>query len=169
MNSIVLSLVFLISTIGFSQSNFDIPEVKSSIPQSETLYELIDQYHALQQLHWNTKGPHFLSLHELTEEFYTELAVQIDKVAERKLALGYPADGNPKNVSEKSNLKSYNSEFSKDYKSVEIIVSRYLELSKRLADRIKFSSGKDLATQDVFIGLKYTIDHHLFLIRSFSY
>lgn len=178
--TVFICLLFISTTIH-AQSNFEFENVKSNVPQTEevrnsssdllqqTLYELIDQYHALQQMHWNTKGPHFISIHELTEEFYTELAGQVDIVAERKLALGQSADGNPKNVSEKSGLKAYSSEYSKDHESVKFLIRRYVTLSKRLGERIQNTSEKDLVTQDIFIGLRGVIDHHLFLLRSLSY
>lgn len=38
--------------------------------------------------HWNIKGDQFFTLHEEFESIYTELADQIDEVAERILTLG---------------------------------------------------------------------------------
>lgn len=43
--------------------------------------------------HWNVTGEHFLSLHEMFEQQYTELAEAIDEIAERIRALGYRAPG----------------------------------------------------------------------------
>ena len=175
----LIALVFTTSLAG--QSNFDLENINDQIPQSEevrntssdllqaSLYELIDQYHALQQMHWNTRGQHFISIHELTQEFYTELAGQIDIVAERKLALGKAADGNPERVSKQSDLTPYSKDYTKDYKSVSFLIDRYTTMSNRLGERIKNTPENDLVTQDVFIGLRSTIDHHLFLLRSFSY
>ncbi|MBN8412003.1 DNA starvation/stationary phase protection protein [Halomonas denitrificans] len=39
--------------------------------------------------HWNVKGPNFFELHEKFEEFYTDLLVKVDEVAERILTLGH--------------------------------------------------------------------------------
>ncbi len=41
--------------------------------------------------HWNVSGPHFRSLHLMFEEHYMELRDAVDVIAERILALGYPA------------------------------------------------------------------------------
>jgi starvation-inducible DNA-binding protein len=44
----------------------------------------------VQGVHWNIVGPHFYSLHKLTEELYTELFKTGDEIAERIRALGQP-------------------------------------------------------------------------------
>ena len=177
----VLFILLLFVSPIHAQSNFEFEDVKTNVPQTEevrksssellqkSLYELIDQYHALQQMHWNTRGPHFISIHELTEEFYTELEAQVDVIAERKLALGYPADGNPEQVSIHSGLENYTGDYSKDYESTQFLITRYSELSERLGERIEASGENDIVTQDVLIGLRSTIDHHLYLLSSFSY
>ncbi len=44
-----------------------------------------------QGYHWNVVGPLFHSIHQLTEEHYTNLFAAVDKLGERIRALGYPA------------------------------------------------------------------------------
>ena len=48
-------------------------------------------YGKTQGLHWNVTGPLFVSVHELTEQHYRDLAEAIDDIAERIRALGAPA------------------------------------------------------------------------------
>ncbi len=43
--------------------------------------------------HWNVTGPLFQTLHFMFEQQYTELAVAVDRIAERIRTLGYPAPG----------------------------------------------------------------------------
>ena len=45
-------------------------------------------YHKTQDLHWNVEGPLFISVHNLTESQYSDLAAAIDDLAERVRALG---------------------------------------------------------------------------------
>ena len=45
-------------------------------------------YHNVRGFHWNVQGPNFFELHLKFEEFYTDLQVKIDEVAERILTLG---------------------------------------------------------------------------------
>ena len=42
----------------------------------------------LQNYHWNVNGKGFFITHEKLEEYYNEIRVQIDEIAEHKLALG---------------------------------------------------------------------------------
>ncbi len=53
-------------------------------------YTLYLQTH---NFHWNVKGPRFHDLHVMFEEHYTELAIAVDEIAERILALGVAAPG----------------------------------------------------------------------------
>ncbi len=41
--------------------------------------------------HWNVSGPMFRTLHLMFEEHYMDLREAVDEIAERMLALGYPA------------------------------------------------------------------------------
>lgn len=50
-------------------------------------------YIKLRNYHWNVEGMYFQSLHALFEEQYTELAEQIDDIAERIRSLGHYAPG----------------------------------------------------------------------------
>ncbi len=45
-------------------------------------------YIATRNYHWNLNSPHFSELHAFFEEQYTELAVQIDEIAERIRMIG---------------------------------------------------------------------------------
>lgn len=52
------------------------------------LADLNVMYTKLHNLHWYVSGPHFFTLHEKYEEFYTTFAEAIDVVAERILSIG---------------------------------------------------------------------------------
>ncbi|APE30569.1 DNA starvation/stationary phase protection protein [Halomonas aestuarii] len=60
---------------------------------AEKLNELLANYQILYMnvrgYHWNVKGRQFFQLHEKFEEFYTDLLVKVDEVAERILTLGH--------------------------------------------------------------------------------
>ena len=49
-------------------------------------------YVKIHNYHWYVKGPNFFTLHVKFEEFYNEVTVQMDEIAERILTLkGSPA------------------------------------------------------------------------------
>ncbi len=55
--------------------------------------------------HWNVTGPMFVSLHQLFEQQYTELAMAIDEIAERIRSLGFFAPGSFKQFIELTSVK----------------------------------------------------------------
>jgi starvation-inducible DNA-binding protein len=60
---------------------------------SEQLNVLLSNYQLfymnVRGYHWNVKGPNFFELHDKFEEFYTDLLIKIDEVAERIQTLGH--------------------------------------------------------------------------------
>lgn len=50
-------------------------------------------YHKMRNFHWNLVGPSFVEVHEFIEKLYTQLASDIDEVAERIQQLGHTAAG----------------------------------------------------------------------------
>jgi len=57
------------------------------------LAETVQLYMLTQNVHWNVVGPLFQSVHTITEEQYTELALAVDEIAERIRTLGSKAPG----------------------------------------------------------------------------
>lgn len=57
------------------------------------LAETVQLYMLTQNVHWNVVGSLFQSVHTLTEQQYTELALAVDDVAERIRTLGSKAPG----------------------------------------------------------------------------
>ncbi len=64
-----------------------IEALNQALADSYTLYLKTQNYH------WNVTGPHFVTLHELFETHYTDLATAIDEIAERIRTLGAEAPG----------------------------------------------------------------------------
>lgn len=62
-------------------------QLSALLADTYTLYVKTHGYH------WNVSGPMFRSLHLMFEEQYTELQEAVDVIAERILALGFPAPG----------------------------------------------------------------------------
>ncbi|WP_339823102.1 DNA starvation/stationary phase protection protein [Sulfitobacter dubius] len=58
-------------------------------------YRLVMKSHLY---HWNVTGPHFLTVHELTETQYTDMFAAADQLAERIRALGKLAVINPSDL-----------------------------------------------------------------------
>ena len=71
---------------------------------SRVLADTYTLYLKTQNFHWNVTGPMFVTLHQLTETQYTELALAVDEVAERIRALGVTAPGSWSQFSALSSL-----------------------------------------------------------------
>ena len=67
--------------------NTVIDQLEHLLASSYTLYLKTHNFH------WNVTGPMFTTLHTLFETQYTELALEVDEIAERIRALGAPAPG----------------------------------------------------------------------------
>ena len=58
----------------------------------------------LQNYHWNDQGKGFFITHEKLEEYYDEIRVQIDEIAEHILSLGYQPLGTMQDFVKNSEL-----------------------------------------------------------------
>ena len=64
----------------------------------------------LQNYHWNVQGKGFFISHEKLEEYYDEIRVQIDEIAEHILALGYQPLGTMQDFIKNSQLQEAKNE-----------------------------------------------------------
>ncbi len=133
-----------------------------------TLYELIAQYHAVQQAHWNVQGPLFYSLHDLLGEMYHELLPLIDMTAERMRALNAAADGRPALVARTANLGHFPDGTLTDKQVLDLLTKRYKALSDHLGEQVKTTGQSDVSSQDLLIDVKRTIELHLWKLRAFQ-
>ena len=72
-------------------SNEDRQEIASGL--SKLLADSYTLYLKTHNFHWNVEGPQFNTLHLMFEQYYTELALAVDEIAERIRALGVKAPG----------------------------------------------------------------------------
>lgn len=65
-------------------------------------YRIIFKTHAY---HWNVTGPHFFSIHKLTEEQYEQMFAAADEIAERIRALGLLAPHRMSDIVSRSHVE----------------------------------------------------------------
>ena len=104
----------------------------------------------LQNYHWNVQGKGFFITHEKLEEYYDEIRVQIDEIAEHILALGYEPLGTMQDFIKNSKIQEAKNE---RIKSLEIIknVIQDLRTLRDKASQIKeeAENQKDYATSSL--------------------
>lgn len=90
----------------------------------------------LQNYHWNVNGKGFFITHEKLEEYYNEIRVQIDEIAEHILALGYQPLGTMQDFMKNSEIQEAKNE---KIKSIPIIKNliQDLEILKQKSVKIK--------------------------------
>ena len=71
------------------------------------LADAIDLQTQSKQAHWNVKGPHFISLHELFDKVNQDVEDYVDLIAERIVQLGGVAEGTVGVVADRSTLVDY--------------------------------------------------------------
>ena len=101
----------------------------------------------LQNYHWNVNGKGFFITHEKLEEYYDEIRVEIDEIAEHILSLGYQPLGTMQDFMKNSAIQEAKNE---KIKSIPIIknVIQDLNTLKQKAVTIKEEAEKqyDYAT-----------------------
>jgi DNA-binding ferritin-like protein len=88
----------------------DLPPVtRASVIEllNERLADVIDLELQAKQAHWNSKGPHFVGLHELFDRVALQAREYADELAERAVALGGVARGTIEEIAGQSTLPAY--------------------------------------------------------------
>ena len=124
-------------------------------------------YTKLHNFHWYVKGPNFFSLHEKFEELYNEASQYVDDLAERILAIG----GNPVGTLKESLDISIVDEAGKNYSAeqmVEAFSKDLTNISEQLVKSIEVAgeAGDDVS-EDMFIGMKNSVDKHNWMFKSY--
>ena len=65
-------------------------------------------YLKTQNYHWNVSGGNFITLHDLFETLYQDLAIAVDDIAERIRTLGHKAPASFRQFSEITNIITIN-------------------------------------------------------------
>ncbi|MBY9081307.1 DNA starvation/stationary phase protection protein [Paenibacillus sp. HN-1] len=121
----------------------------------------------LHHYHWFVSGPQFFTLHEKFEEFYNEAAGYVDELAERLLAIGGKPAATMKEYLALSSLQeATGGESAKDM--VAALVKDFgvlVEESKALIGLAEESG--DQPTADLLIGIRSTLEKHVWMLTAF--
>jgi starvation-inducible DNA-binding protein len=131
------------------------------------LTDSIDLYNATRQAHWNVKGPSFGSLHTLFETFYTQLATDIDDVAERIVQLGGTANGTTQTVAEGARATAYPTRLTAGMDHVEALLERYAGLAKTVREGIDTADeAGDANTADLLTNVSQNLDKAVWMLEA---
>ncbi|KQY83864.1 MULTISPECIES: Dps family protein [Paenibacillus] len=143
--------------------------------QTKTVEQLLNRqvanlnvlYVKIHNYHWYVKGPNFFTLHVKFEEFYNEVTVQMDEIAERILTLkGSPAATMKEYLELSSIQEAAGGEDAKQM--VQNLIEDFATLSNEYQEGIEAAdAAEDQPTSDMLTGFKADLEKHMWMLRSF--
>ena len=132
-----------------------------------TLADTMDLTNSVHMAHWTVRGTHFAGLHKLFEDFYNQLNVITDDVAERVVQLGGTPDGTTQLVGEKTRLEPYPTDLRDGIEHVRALSTRYAALAKSAREGIDTTDDAgDADTADLLTDLSRLLDKHLWMLEA---
>ncbi|WNF37528.1 DNA starvation/stationary phase protection protein [Bacillaceae bacterium IKA-2] len=121
----------------------------------------------LHNYHWYVKGPEFFTLHVKFEEYYTEAATYIDTIAERILTIEGKPLATLKEFLEVSSIEEASSkEVSKEM--VAILTADFEKVIANSNETIELAEADgDESTADMFIGIKTSLEQHVWMLKAY--
>jgi starvation-inducible DNA-binding protein len=152
------------------KTRIDLPE-KSRRKLAELLNarlaEAIDLKLSAKHAHWNVKGPHFISLHELFDGLASALEGPIDEMAERITALGGTAEGTVGLVAGRTALDPYPAGIFAGSAHVEALAAAAAAFGRSLRKAIgQADKLGDEGTADLLTGVSREVDKQLWLLEA---
>ena len=124
-------------------------------------------YVKIHNYHWYVKGPNFFTLHVKFEEFYNEVTVQMDEIAERMLTLkGSPAA----TMKEYLEIASIQEASGKEDANtmVQNLIEDFATLSNEYQEGINLAEeAEDQPTADMLTGFKADLEKHMWMLRAY--
>lgn len=124
-------------------------------------------YVKIHNYHWYVKGPNFFTLHVKFEEFYNEITVQMDEMAERLLTLkGSPA-ATMKEYLEMASIQEASGKEDANA-MVQNLIEDFATLSNEYQEGIDLAdAAEDQPTADMLTGFKADLEKHMWMLRAY--
>jgi starvation-inducible DNA-binding protein len=148
----------------------DIPEAERTdlvALLNARLADTADLYSQVKMAHWNVKGIHFQTLHELFDKVAEAVEPYVDELAERVTGLGGTARGTVRMAAAASSLSEYPADVIDGDAHLALVRDRlaaYAADNRRAID----TAGDlgDAATEDLLTEIQRVIDLHLYFVQS---
>ncbi|WP_313997024.1 DNA starvation/stationary phase protection protein [uncultured Paenibacillus sp.] len=124
-------------------------------------------YVKLHNFHWNVKGPNFFTLHVKFQEFYEEVTLMLDEIAERMLAIGQQPPATMKEYLELSSIKE-----AKGGEDPSMMIEALADDFQSCVDEMKEMAEAaeeegDLSTHDLLVGWTEKLQKHIWMLEAY--
>lgn len=122
----------------------------------------------IHQTHWYMRGPEFLTLHPLMDDYMDEINDQLDVISERLITL----DGSPystlKEWAEHTGIEDEVGSWDRTIpERMEILVKNYRYLADLYQKGIETAGEEgDDSTQDIFTGFKTDVEKKIWMLQA---
>lgn len=119
--------------------------------------------------HWDVIGPQFRTLHELWQQHYEAISLNIDAIAERVRQLGGYPIGTAKGFLENATIREHAGDLPNAEEMVERLVNDHEQIIRNLRGHIDQCSDSyhDEGTADFLTGLMEEHEEMAWMLRSF--
>lgn len=134
---------------------------------NQHLADTFDLMSQTKQAHWNVKGPHYIGLHEMFDDFAEGLEGYVDMIAERCTALGGYATGTARMAAANSTLDEYPTSVIRDMDHVKALAERYSTVAQNVRESIdEADDAGDQDTADMFTDISRDLDKWLWFLEA---
>ncbi|MGO4529362.1 Dps family protein [Paenibacillus sp. 2TAF8] len=124
-------------------------------------------YVKIHNYHWYVKGPNFFTLHVKFEEFYNEITVQMDEIAERLLTLKGSPVATMKEYLEMASIQEASGKEDANA-MVQNLIEDFATLSNEYQEGIDMAdAAEDQPTADMLTGFKADLEKHMWMLRAY--
>jgi starvation-inducible DNA-binding protein len=131
------------------------------------LADAIDLELQAKQAHWNVKGPHFFSLHQLFDLIAQGVEEHVDELAERIAQLGGVAEGTVAAVEQRSSLAKYPLAIVEGIEHLEALRGALASYARNVRKSIDEAGElRDADTADLFTEVSRGADKYLWMVEA---
>jgi starvation-inducible DNA-binding protein len=131
------------------------------------LADAIDLSLIIKQAHWNLKGPRFIAIHEMLDQFRNDVDEHVDIIAERVVQLGGTALGTKETVSDTSKLAAYPTDIYKIEDHLHALIDRFGTAANAVRQSIdEADEAGDANTADIFTAFSRVLDKDLWFLEA---
>ncbi len=141
--------------------------VKINKMLNQQLVDTFDLYSQAKQAHWNVKGIHFLTIHELFDKVAQDIFPFIDTLAERITTLGGVANATARMTAATSRLDAFPEGSGNAKKFLSVLADRFAHVAR--TTRAAISESEELGdpnTADILTAVSNQLDESLWFIEA---